>query len=59
MRVQALMSILVAAGTVAIAGWGLAAPKPAAMFADNSPTAIPVDVELVIAVDVSNSMDPE
>jgi hypothetical protein len=37
---------------VAVAGWGLAAPKPEAVFADKSPSAIPVDVELVIAVDV-------
>ncbi len=58
MRAHALISILVAGGVVA-AGWGLAAPKPDAIFADNSPSAIPVDVELVIAVDVSNSMDPE
>ena len=29
------------------------------MFADKSPTAIPVDVELVLAVDMSYSMDPE
>jgi Protein of unknown function (DUF1194) len=29
------------------------------LFADKRPSAIPVDVELVIAVDVSNSMDPE
>jgi hypothetical protein len=28
-------------------------------FADNSPNAIPVDIELVIAVDVSYSMDPD
>jgi Protein of unknown function (DUF1194) len=28
-------------------------------LADNSPTAVPVDVELVLAVDVSYSMDPE
>jgi hypothetical protein len=28
-------------------------------FADKSPTAIPVDVELVLAVDVSYSMDPD
>jgi hypothetical protein len=34
-----------------------AAPNP--RFADKSPQAIPVDVELVIAVDVSYSMDPE
>ena len=34
-----------------------AAPTP--RLADKSPNAIPVDVELVIAVDVSYSMDPE
>jgi hypothetical protein len=34
-----------------------AAPTP--RFADRSPGAIPVDVELVIAVDISYSMDPE
>src|SRR5260221_2139230 len=59
MRAHTLISILVAGGAVAVAGWGLAAPKPEAVFADKSPNAIPVDVELVIAVDVSNSMDPE
>jgi hypothetical protein len=35
----------------------LAAPNP--RFADRSPNAVPVDVELVLAVDVSYSMDPE
>src|SRR6185312_10545756 len=45
----------VAAAIVAIAAF--AAPSP--RFADKSPNAIPVDVELVIAVDVSYSMDPE
>jgi hypothetical protein len=59
MRAHTLISILVAGGAVAAAGWGLAAPKPEAVFADKSAGAIPVDVELVIAVDVSNSMDPE
>jgi hypothetical protein len=59
MRAHTLISILVAGGALAVAGWGLAAPKPEALFADRSPNAIPVDVELVIAVDVSNSMDPE
>src|SRR5262249_8657466 len=52
-------SVLAAAAAMAVAGWGLAAPRPGAVFADKSPGAIPVDVELVIAVDVSNSMDPE
>jgi hypothetical protein len=59
MRAHTSISILVASGAVAVAGWGLAAPWPNAVFADKSPDAIPVDVELVIAVDVSNSMDPE
>jgi hypothetical protein len=35
-----------------------AAPSPL-RFADRSPSAVPVDVELVIAVDVSYSMDPD
>ena len=48
----------------AVAGIGLtaaafAAPIPLRYFADNRPNAIPVDVELVLAVDVSYSMDPE
>jgi hypothetical protein len=59
MRAHTLISILAAGGAVAVAGWGLAAPKPGAAFVDKSPSAIPVDVELVIAVDVSYSMDPE
>jgi hypothetical protein len=59
MRAHSLISILAACGAVAFAGWGLAAPKPGTVFADKSPSAIPVDVELVIAVDVSYSMDPE
>ena len=47
------------AGAALIAAWtgGLAAP--ASRFADKRPNAMPVDVELVIAVDISNSMDPE
>jgi hypothetical protein len=59
MRAHTLISILVAGGAAAVAGGVLAASKPGAVFADKSPSAIPVDVELVIAVDVSNSMDPE
>ncbi len=52
---------LAIAGTLAaasIAAAALAAPY-APRFADKSPNAVPVDVELVIAVDVSYSMDPE
>lgn len=56
-----LMSLgaAVTAAAVLIAAWsgGVAAPRP--QFADKRPDAVPVDVELVIAVDVSNSMDPE
>jgi hypothetical protein len=51
---SAIAGLLAAAG-LAIAA--LAAPLP--HFADKSVGAIPVDVELVIAVDVSFSMDPE
>ena len=58
-----LISIVaaVAASFLALAGWngGLAAPTSALLLADNGPNAVPVDTELVIAVDVSNSMDPE
>jgi hypothetical protein len=46
------------AGMVALNG-SRAAPTPAPMFADRSPNAVPVDVELVLAVDVSFSMDPD
>jgi Protein of unknown function (DUF1194) len=37
----------------------VASAAPNVRIADKSPSAIPVDVELVIAVDVSYSMDPE
>ena len=49
----------VAAGIVAACSLGVAAPRAPTMLADNSPSAMPVDVELVLAVDVSYSMDPE
>ena len=50
-----------AAGAVAAAGIAVAALAAPAKFrfADKSPNAVAVDVELVIAVDVSYSMDPE
>jgi hypothetical protein len=51
---SAIASVLTAAAFALAAS---AAPNP--RFADKSPSAIPVDVELVIAVDVSYSMDPE
>ncbi|MBV9556767.1 MAG: DUF1194 domain-containing protein [Pseudolabrys sp.] len=46
-----------AAAIACVAGFALAAPFQ--HFADKSPSAVPVDVELVIAVDVSYSMDPD
>ncbi len=50
-----------AAGAVAFTAWsgGAAAPRSGSLLADNRPNAIPVDTELVLAVDVSYSMDPE
>ena len=49
---------LAIAGLIAAASFALAAPS-LPRFADRSSGAIPVDVELVIAVNVSYSMDPE
>ena len=51
----------VAAAACVIVGLngGLAGPTSASSLADNRPNAIPVDTELVLAVDVSYSMDPE
>jgi len=54
-----LISILTTGAAVLLAVAGFAAPGSAPRFADNSPTAVPVDVELVLAVDVSYSMDPD
>ncbi len=46
-----------ALGAAAMAGLAIAGvPR---LFADKRPNAVPVDVELVIAVDVSYSMDPD
>ena len=56
---------LISLGAAAVAGlsgsWsgGLAAPKAGPVLADRSPSAIAVDTELVLAVDVSYSMDPD
>ena len=62
MRSRFLMLAVAAlmAGAV-IAGWntGTAAPRLWPLFADTRPGAIPVDTEVVLAVDVSYSMDPE
>lgn len=52
-----LLTIAALAGAVLAAASLVASGLP--RFADKSPQAIPVDVELVIAVDVSFSMDSE
>ena len=54
-----LISIMAAGAGALLALGAMAAPRSAQPLADNSPTAVPVDVELVLAVDVSYSMDPE
>jgi hypothetical protein len=51
-----IATIAVLAGAAA-AGLGMAAPNAPQLFAQR--TGIPVDVELVLAVDVSYSMDPD
>jgi hypothetical protein len=62
MRFRFLMVALAAAvlaGAVAISGWSLAASTARPLAVDNRPDAVPVDTELVLAVDVSYSMDPD
>ena len=54
-----LISIMAAGAGALLALGAMAAPRSALPLADNSPTAVPVDVELALAVDVSYSMDPE
>jgi len=51
---------VVIAGAAGFTAWsGVAAPPAGPLLADTRPSAIPVDTELVLAVDVSYSMDPE
>lgn len=54
-RLYGAVAAGLAAGAFAIAAF--AAPHP--RFADRGPNAVPVDVELILAVDVSYSMDPD
>jgi hypothetical protein len=62
MRVRLPVSVLAAliVSVIGFTAWtgGAAAPR-LKQFTDNRPGAIPVDTELVLAVDVSYSMDPE
>jgi hypothetical protein len=64
MRRAWLIGALAAAGVFALAAGslgGLAAlqPTPVDLPGTRQPGSIPVDVELVIAVDISYSMDPD
>src|SRR5215211_9012735 len=60
MRVHALPFGLAAAAGVALLGLAsFAAPVHGPPVADRTGRAIPVDAEVVLAVDVSYSMDPE
>jgi len=62
MRVRSCLislGVLATAGALILAAWSGGVAAPAHRFADKRSNAMPVDVELVIAVDVSNSMDPE
>jgi hypothetical protein len=56
-----ILATLAAVAAAIVAAWslGVAAPSAPRVLADNSPSAMPVDVELVLGVDVSYSMDPE
>ena len=54
----AIFGVVIAA-VVLLAGLGFAAPNGPQILTQGTPAAIPVDVELVLAVDVSYSMDPD
>jgi hypothetical protein len=60
LSILATLAVL-ATGIVVVTAWsgGVAAPSVPPVLADRSPNAMAVDVELVLAVDVSYSMDPE
>jgi hypothetical protein len=54
-----LIPLMVLGAAVTAAGWTGGTAAPSRPLADRSPNAVPVDVELVLAVDISYSMDPE
>jgi hypothetical protein len=61
-RVSNSVIMIALAGVVGMALWshgGRAGPSAALRLADTRPNAVAVDVELVLAVDVSYSMDPD
>lgn len=60
MRGRIVIVACVMAGVAALAGFGFAAPGGPQMLAQRTPAGVvEVDAELVLAVDVSYSMDPE
>jgi hypothetical protein len=59
LRRSSLLALAFALVGAAFAFGGPAAPRAPAIFAEQASGAIPVDVELVLAVDVSFSMDPD
>jgi Protein of unknown function (DUF1194) len=59
MQVGSRIGLVAAVAGIGLTAVAFAAPIPLRFFADNRPNATPVDVELVLAVDVSYSMDPE
>jgi hypothetical protein len=58
-RGAGITALAVAATVLSAVVAALAAPYAPSLFADKRPSAKPVDVELVLAVDISYSMDPE
>jgi hypothetical protein len=59
MRAHTSLISFLAASTVMSLALATGVAAPTLRLVDRSATAIPVDTELVIAVDVSNSMDPD
>ena len=56
---RGIAAAVLAAAVLLAGAASFAAPTPGRLFADKRPGAVPVDVELVLAVDISYSMDPE
>jgi hypothetical protein len=55
----AVFGVFATVAAAAVAGYSFAAPNAPPILAQRSEAATPVDVEVVLAVDVSYSMDPE